>query len=74
MASSATCRFKTGRVPGNPMHTGHTFVLGSAPRLVEQLQKILVLRAKLDMHFKADDHFKIQKHQDTSFSNAQPAR
>src|SRR5580658_14668 len=45
MASSTACRLKTGRAPGSPRHTGHTFVLGGAPKLVGQPQKILVFVA-----------------------------
>src|SRR5690348_1242031 len=42
MASSTACRLRTGRAPGSPRQTGHTFVLGGAPKLVGQPQKILV--------------------------------
>src|SRR6185312_8988125 len=42
MASSTACRLRTGRAPGNPRQTGQTLVLGGAPKLVGQPQKILV--------------------------------
>src|ERR1051326_632675 len=42
IASSTACRFNTGSAPGSPRQTGHTFVLGGAPKLVGQPQKILV--------------------------------
>src|SRR5271167_2792264 len=42
IASSTACRFNTGSAPGNPIHTGQTFELGSAPKLVGHPQKILV--------------------------------
>ena len=33
---------REGSTPGRPRHTGHTLVLGSAPKDVLQLQKIFV--------------------------------
>src|SRR5690606_23500937 len=36
IAYATASRFSTGSVPGSPMHTGHTCVLGSAPNLVLQ--------------------------------------
>src|ERR1700682_3237861 len=45
MASSTAWRLNTGNAPGKPRQTGHTFVLGGAPKLVGQPQKILVLVA-----------------------------
>src|SRR4051794_14562729 len=41
-ANSTAARFSTGSAPGNPRHTGHTFVFGGAPNFVEQPQKILL--------------------------------
>src|ERR1700757_2399365 len=41
-ANSTALRFSTGRAPGSPRHTGHTFVLGGSPKRVEQEQKILL--------------------------------
>src|SRR5271157_3383160 len=41
-ANSTARRFSTGSGPGNPRHTGQTFVLGGSPKRVEQPQKILV--------------------------------
>ena len=41
-ASSTASRFNTGSAPGSPMQTGQTLVLGGAPKLVGQPQKILV--------------------------------
>jgi hypothetical protein len=35
-------RFKTGRAPGKPRQTGHTFVFGGAPKLVGHPQNIFV--------------------------------
>src|SRR5205809_3946509 len=34
-------RFKTGRAPGKPKHTGQVLVLGGAPNWLGQEQKIL---------------------------------
>src|SRR5580704_2928769 len=42
-ANSTACRFSTGKAPGSPRHTGHTFVFGGLPNWVEQPQKIFVL-------------------------------
>src|SRR5260370_5320576 len=41
-ANSTALLFSTGSAPGSPRHTGHTFVLGGTPNLVEHPQKILV--------------------------------
>src|SRR5215470_622707 len=41
-ANSTALRFSTGRAPGSPRHTGHTFVLGGSPKRVEHEQKILL--------------------------------
>src|SRR5258708_19922679 len=43
IAISTTARFKEGSAPGRPRHTAHTWVLGAAPKAVEQPQKIFVL-------------------------------
>src|ERR1700758_51831 len=40
VANSTALRFRTGRAPGMPRQTGQTFVLGGAPKRVEQEQKI----------------------------------
>jgi hypothetical protein len=40
VANSTALRFSTGNAPGMPRHTGQTFVLGAAPKRVEQEQKI----------------------------------
>src|SRR6266581_1402679 len=42
MANSTACRLSTGSAPGSPRQTGQTFVLGGAPKLVGQPQKIFV--------------------------------
>src|SRR5256885_15869276 len=42
VANSTALRFRTGKAPGNPRHTGQTFELGGAPKRVEQEQKIFV--------------------------------
>src|SRR5438552_19216378 len=42
MAISTASRLSTGNAPGSPMHTGQTLVLGGAPKLVGQPQKILL--------------------------------
>ena len=42
IASSTASRFSTGSAPGRPRQTGQTLVLGGAPKLVGQPQKILV--------------------------------
>src|SRR5580704_14120029 len=42
MAISTARRFRTGKAPGWPRHTGQTLVLGGAPNPVRQPQKILV--------------------------------
>src|SRR5271157_6164611 len=39
-ANSTAFRFNTGKAPGSPRHTGHTFVFGGSPKRVEQEQKI----------------------------------
>src|SRR4051812_44085636 len=39
-ANSTAFLFSTGSAPGSPRQTGHTLVLGAAPKLVEQPQKI----------------------------------
>src|SRR5436190_12601089 len=41
-ANSTALAFKTGSAPGNPRHTGHTFVFGGSPKRVEHPQKIFV--------------------------------
>src|SRR5882724_12057124 len=43
VANSTALRFKTGNAPGNPRHTGQTWVFGAAPNCVEHEQKILVV-------------------------------
>src|SRR5215470_8753984 len=45
MAISTASRLSTGNAPGSPMHTGQTFVLGGAPKLFGQPQKILLAAA-----------------------------
>jgi hypothetical protein len=40
IANSTARRFKTGRDPGCPVHTGHVNELGSSPKAVEHPQKI----------------------------------
>src|ERR1700752_93338 len=42
IADSTAASFSTGSEPGSPRHTGHTWVLGSAPNVVAQPQNILV--------------------------------
>ena len=42
MADSTAAELSVGRAPGRPRHTGHTWVLGSAPKSVGQPQNILV--------------------------------
>src|SRR5271157_3557600 len=42
MANSTPAAFSTGSAPGSPRHTGQTLLLGCAPKLVGQPQKILV--------------------------------
>ena len=42
MAISTASRLSTGNAPGRPMHTGQTLVLGGAPKLLGQPQKILL--------------------------------
>ena len=42
-AYSSTFWFNTGRVPGRPQTTGSMWVLGSSPKVVEALVKILLL-------------------------------
>src|ERR1700688_3372709 len=39
-ANSTAFRFSTGKAPGSPRHTGHTFVFGGSPKRVEHEQKI----------------------------------
>src|SRR5438046_6872965 len=41
-ANSTALAFNTGSAPGNPRHTGHTFVFGGSPKRVEHPQKIFV--------------------------------
>jgi len=40
-ANSTALRLSTGKAPGNPRQTGHTFVFDGSPKRVEQEQKIL---------------------------------
>ena len=40
VANSTAFRLSTGKAPGMPRQTGQTFVLGGAPKRVEQEQKI----------------------------------
>ena len=42
IADSTAVWLSTGNDPGRPRHTGHTWVLGSAPNLLAQPQNILV--------------------------------
>ena len=42
IADSTALRFRVGSEPGSPRQTGHTWVLGSAPNVVEQPQNIFV--------------------------------
>ena len=42
MADSTAIWLSTGSEPGSPRHTGHTWVLGSAPKLLAHPQNILV--------------------------------
>ena len=42
IADSTAVWLSTGSDPGRPRHTGHTWVLGSAPNLLAQPQNILV--------------------------------
>ena len=42
MADSTAASLRVGSAPGSPRHTGHTWVLGSAPNVVEQAQNIFV--------------------------------
>src|SRR5689334_16311496 len=42
VANSIARRFSTGSAPGMPRQTGHTFVFGGAPNLLEHPQKIFV--------------------------------
>ena len=42
MASSTAAWLSTGSAPGSPRQTGQTLLLGCAPKLVGQPQKILV--------------------------------
>src|SRR5271165_7251462 len=39
-ANSTAFRFSTGKAPGSPRQTGHTFVFGGSPKRVEHEQKI----------------------------------
>src|SRR5208337_996495 len=39
-ANSTAFRFNTGKAPGSPRHTGHTFVFGGSPKRVEHEQNI----------------------------------
>src|SRR5436305_881035 len=43
IAIDTALSFSAGNAPGSPRHTGHTSVLGGAPKAVEQPQKIFVL-------------------------------
>ena len=43
IANSTTWLLSTGRVPGIPMQTGQHWVLGGAPKVVGQSQKILAV-------------------------------
>ena len=40
--SSTAWRLSTGKAPGCPVHTGHTWLLGAAPYAAGQLQKSLL--------------------------------
>lgn len=40
MVASIAAAFATGSEPGSPRHTGQVWVLGSAPKVVEQPQNI----------------------------------
>jgi hypothetical protein len=40
MVASMAASLATGSEPGRPRHTGHVWVLGSAPNVVEQPQNI----------------------------------
>src|ERR1700676_1234143 len=42
MAISTARRFKPGKVPGSPRHTGHTLLLGASPNRFAHPQKILL--------------------------------
>src|ERR1700676_3692231 len=42
MAISTARRFKTGKVPGSPRHTGHTLLFGASPNRFAHPQKILL--------------------------------
>ena len=42
MADSTAAWLSTGSDPGSPRHTGHTWVLGSAPNSLAHPQNILV--------------------------------
>src|SRR5450631_1967108 len=39
-ANSTAFLLRTGKAPGSPRHTGHTFVFGGSPKRVEHEQKI----------------------------------
>ena len=42
MLDSIACSFTVGRLPGSPMHTGHTFVFGPSPNSLAHPQNIFV--------------------------------
>src|ERR687887_1508914 len=42
LANSIARALTTGSEPGSPRHTGHTWLLGSAPKVVGQAQNIFV--------------------------------
>src|SRR5579864_489844 len=42
VANSTAFLLRTGKAPGIPRHTGHTFVFGGAPNRVEHEQNIFV--------------------------------
>src|SRR3954468_10358568 len=42
MANSTACRLSTGSEPGSPRQTGHTLVLGSAPKALRHPQNSFV--------------------------------
>ena len=42
MASSTTCRLRTGNAPGSPRVTGSMFVFGSSPKRLGEPEKSFV--------------------------------
>ena len=42
IANSTSFLFRTGRTPGIPRHTGHTFEFGGLPNFVEHPQNAFV--------------------------------